>query len=221
MSSVELTFSIGCIRIFDSCTLEIPFISSSSLDSQQVSHHPLATLSLVLRFCLTNLSSRIWKRRTSRPYQYNVFFASTHKQLARIISKSFTDFHQHIELPLAVDRSKHRRWERAIMATATAKTGHFLANVLGIKLDDPSGGHADAITRGESVFSTKTTDTFVEEEPSSWDWVKETLPGWKGVGLYARSLFPFTYWIGRYNVQWLIGDLVAGYVKCLRHLHKP
>ena len=98
------------------------------------------------------------------------------------------------------------------MASRSAKTGHFLAKVLGIKLDDPAEYHSDAITRGESVFSTKTTDTFVEEEPRTWDWIREKVPSWRQAGPYARSLFPFTYWIGRYNVQWLIGDLVAGKV---------
>lgn len=96
------------------------------------------------------------------------------------------------------------------MATASAKTGHFLAKVLGIKLDDPAEYHTDSITRGESVISNKTTDTFVEEEPRTWDWIREKVPNWRQGGPYLRSLFPFTYWIMRYNVQWLIGDLVAG-----------
>ena len=96
------------------------------------------------------------------------------------------------------------------MATASAKTGHILAKVLGIKLDDPAEYHNEAITRGESIVSTKTTDTFVEEEPRTWDWIREKVPSWRQFGPYFRSLFPFTYWIGRYNLQWLIGDLVAG-----------
>ena len=96
------------------------------------------------------------------------------------------------------------------MSSTSGKAGHLLAKALGIKLDETSSQHSDSITRGESVFSTKTADTFVEEEPSSWDWIREVTPNWKDFGPYARSLFPFTYWIGRYNVQWLIGDLVAG-----------
>lgn len=95
------------------------------------------------------------------------------------------------------------------MANRRVKTGHFLAKVLGIKLDDPNVA-SDSITRGESVFSTKTADTFVEEEPTSWEWIRETVPSWRSMGAYGRSLFPFTYWIARYNVQWLMGDLVAG-----------
>lgn len=94
------------------------------------------------------------------------------------------------------------------MAGTRAKAGHFVAKALGIKLDEPYA--YEATTRGESVFSNKTADTFVEEEPSSWEWIKETTPSWRDTGSYLRSLFPFTYWITRYNVQWLIGDLVAG-----------
>ena len=104
------------------------------------------------------------------------------------------------------------------MAESRAKAGHFVAKALGIKLDEPYA--YETTTRGESVFSTKTADTFVEEEPSSWDWIKETVPSWKDAGAYGRSLFPFTYWITRYNVQWLIGDLVAGQFSYPR-LHLP
>ncbi|KFX88955.1 hypothetical protein V495_05676 [Pseudogymnoascus sp. VKM F-4514 (FW-929)] len=94
------------------------------------------------------------------------------------------------------------------MAETRAKAGHFVAKALGIKLDPPNA--YEATTRGESVFSTKTADTFVEEEPTTWEWISETVPSWKDTGAYFRSLFPFTYWITRYNLQWLIGDLVAG-----------
>jgi len=99
------------------------------------------------------------------------------------------------------------------MADAEIKTRHFLAKVLGIKLIYPHEP-SQAITRGESVFSTKTADTFVEEEPTTWGWIKETVPSWRNIGTYGRSLFPFTYWITRYNVQWLLGDLIAGQSFC-------
>jgi sodium-independent sulfate anion transporter 11 len=87
------------------------------------------------------------------------------------------------------------------------KIGHALAKGLGIKLVDPN---QEAITRGESVFSVKTSDTFIEGEPTTGEWIRETLPTGKELISYGRSLFPFTYWIGRYNLQWLAGDLVAG-----------
>jgi hypothetical protein len=92
---------------------------------------------------------------------------------------------------------------------AATKIGHGLAKVLGIKVDYRNELD-DEIRRGESVFSTNTADTYVEQEPTSIEWVRETIPSAQELGVYARSLFPFTHWIGRYNVQWLLGDLVAG-----------
>lgn len=89
------------------------------------------------------------------------------------------------------------------------KTGHGLAKVLGIKLNYRNET-PDGITRGESVFSVQTADTFVEEEPTSAEWISDVFPDKHEFLQYCRSLFPFTHWIGRYNLQWLFGDLVAG-----------
>lgn len=86
--------------------------------------------------------------------------------------------------------------------------GHGLAKVLAIKLDDP--GKADPVTRGESAFSVSSADTYVEEEPTIWDWFRQYKPTPRDAGLYVYNLFPFIHWIGRYNLQWLYGDLVAG-----------
>jgi sodium-independent sulfate anion transporter 11 len=90
------------------------------------------------------------------------------------------------------------------------KVGHRLAKVLGIKLRyrDPTG--EDKVTRGESAFSVSTADTYVEEEPTTLDWIREVIPSPLDFGRYLYGLFPFVHWIGRYNAQWLIGDLVAG-----------
>ena len=91
----------------------------------------------------------------------------------------------------------------------TAKIGHGLAKVLGIKLNyrNPTG---EDVTRGESVFSVSTADTYVEEEPSSLEWISETAPSGRTFKNWFLSLFPFTHWILRYNSTWLISDLVAG-----------
>jgi sodium-independent sulfate anion transporter 11 len=94
---------------------------------------------------------------------------------------------------------------------AATKVGHALAKVLGIKLQYRNELNEE-IRRGESVFSSTTTDTYVEEEPRSADWVREVIPNGHDLAVYGRSLFPFTHWIGRYNLQWLAGDLVAGMV---------
>ena len=99
--------------------------------------------------------------------------------------------------------------------TAT-KVGHGLAKILGIKLQyrNPTG---DALTRGESVFSAGTADTYVEPEPSSMEWLQEVTPNGRSLLRWAYNLFPFVHWIGRYNLQWLIGDLIAGQYSAIRN----
>jgi len=92
---------------------------------------------------------------------------------------------------------------------ASTKVGHALAKGLGIKLNYRNELN-DEIRRGESVFSSTTADTYVEEEPTSLEWVQDTLPSGHDLVQYTRSLFPFLHWIGSYNLQWLAGDLVAG-----------
>ena len=93
--------------------------------------------------------------------------------------------------------------------SAATKVGHGLAKVLGIDLHyrDPTG---ERISRGESVFSVSSADTYVEEEPTALEWIKQVKPSGRTFVNWAYSLFPFTHWIGRYNLQWFIGDLVAG-----------
>lgn len=99
------------------------------------------------------------------------------------------------------------------MGETSAKLGRGLAKVLGIKTDyrDPLG--ADPVTRGESTFSNATAgtaDTYVEEEPTSAEWLLSLIPSRPQVFHYFWSLFPFLNWILSYNLQWLAGDMVAG-----------
>ncbi|MCJ1316609.1 Sulfate permease 2 [Xylographa vitiligo] len=95
-------------------------------------------------------------------------------------------------------------------ASTRTNLGHGLAKVLGIKLHyrDPTG--KENLTRGESVFSVSSADTFVEEEPTVSEWLREITPTSRQCLLYFWNLFPFLHWIGRYNAQWLFGDLIAG-----------
>jgi solute carrier family 26 (sodium-independent sulfate anion transporter), member 11 len=95
------------------------------------------------------------------------------------------------------------------MASTSTKVGHGLAKVLGIRLNERQAEN-DALTRGESTFTNGSGDTYIEEEPRAIDWIRELIPDPSWYGTYARNLFPFTRWIMRYNLQWLIGDLVAG-----------
>ncbi|GKT48346.1 sulfide:quinone oxidoreductase, mitochondrial [Colletotrichum spaethianum] len=93
------------------------------------------------------------------------------------------------------------------MSSISTKIGHGLAKVLGIKLEKPEN---EEILRGESILSVQSSDTFVEEEPTTAEWFLELLPDGQQVLDYLRSLFPFLNWIGHYNLQWFLGDLVAG-----------
>ncbi len=53
-------------------------------------------------------------------------------------------------------------------------------------------------------------DLFIEREPTVAEFFEELAPTWQGVGEYIYNLFPFIQWIGKYNLTWFIGDLVAG-----------
>ena len=96
------------------------------------------------------------------------------------------------------------------MADLRTKVGHGLAKALGIKLDYRNPDGRPKITRGESVFSVATADSYTEEEPSVSDWLYEVTPTKQQALQYVKNLFPFTQWLPRYNLQWFAGDLVAG-----------
>jgi sodium-independent sulfate anion transporter 11 len=101
------------------------------------------------------------------------------------------------------------------MATTANKVGHGLAKALGINLHYRNETGSDRITRGESVFSVDSADAYVEQEPTAWEWITDTLPDGHQLLQYFYSLFPFVHWITRYNLQWLTGDLVAGQLPTL------
>lgn len=95
------------------------------------------------------------------------------------------------------------------MASTSSKAGHALAKFLRINLNERQAAK-DSVTRGESTYSISTADTYVEEEPRTIDWLREIIPSGHTMRNYVRNLFPFTKWILRYNLLWLVGDLVAG-----------
>ncbi|EOR04736.1 Sulfate permease 2 [Wallemia ichthyophaga EXF-994] len=86
-----------------------------------------------------------------------------------------------------------------------AKIDKFLQK-LGI--ERPEGEH-DRVTRGESIAS-NFADPFVEPDPTVGEWFQEKLPNRHEFGQYCLDLLPFLRWVHRYNLQWLIGDLIAG-----------
>jgi hypothetical protein len=95
------------------------------------------------------------------------------------------------------------------MSEKATKVGHILAKGLGIKVQK-SEPYEDDVTRGESVFSVQSADTFVEEVPTTTEFLREIVPGPRQLADYAWSLFPFLHWITHYNLLWLLGDVVAG-----------
>ncbi|KAI1828490.1 sulfate permease [Xylaria intraflava] len=88
-----------------------------------------------------------------------------------------------------------------------SELGRGLAKVLGIKLDRPE---TERVTRGESILSIQTADSFYEEQPKVTEVLASIIPSRRAVFDYILSLFPFLSWIRFYNLQWFIGDLVAG-----------
>ena len=67
------------------------------------------------------------------------------------------------------------------------KIGHGLAKVLGIKLNYRNPTGTEDLTRGESVFSVSSADTYVEEEPT----LAELAPQF---GLYSSFMGVLVYW---------------------------
>ena len=84
-----------------------------------------------------------------------------------------------------------------------------VANVLGIKLQDEDP-FRELDRPGASMMSDRTDHTFVEEPPLVVDYLRGLIPSGQELYEYSLSLFPFLSWMGHYNLQWLIGDLVAG-----------
>ncbi|KAL7929025.1 sulfate transporter family domain-containing protein [Trichoderma chlorosporum] len=98
-------------------------------------------------------------------------------------------------------------------ASTSTKAGHTLARVLGIKLQDDDENvyrYEDPVTRGESVFSTKSGESPIEGPPTTAEWLHDQLPTQAEVVGYVKSLFPFISWLPYYNLQWFAGDVVAG-----------
>ena len=87
----------------------------------------------------------------------------------------------------------------------SAQAGRFAAKALGIDLSD----HAPAETRDGPTLP-EHTGSYVELEPTAGEWLRGLVPSGRQVGHYFYSMFPFLHWIMSYNLQWFIGDLIAG-----------
>src|ERR1700753_1795622 len=51
---------------------------------------------------------------------------------------------------------------------------------------------------------------YLESEPTVLGWLKSKGPSKQGTVKYFSDTFPFLKWIPNYNLQWLVGDIVAG-----------
>lgn len=51
---------------------------------------------------------------------------------------------------------------------------------------------------------------YVEHDPTVGEWLRDAVPDGKKVVNYLTSLFPFSAWIFSYNLQWFLGDTIAG-----------
>ncbi|KAH8433104.1 uncharacterized protein LDX57_010738 [Aspergillus melleus] len=92
----------------------------------------------------------------------------------------------------------------------SSKLGHGLAKVLGI---DPNSNKSPS-TSHDSIEGVHSL-TYVEPEPTAGDWIREHAPTARDAIQYVYNLFPFLHWILSYNLQWFIGDLVAGRLPAL------
>lgn len=89
----------------------------------------------------------------------------------------------------------------------SSKIGRLAAKLLGIELipsdPTPTSHKRDAYEH---------VDYYLEPEPTLGDWVREHTPSGRAVRHYFYHMFPFWQWIWSYNMQWFIGDMIAG--KC-------
>ncbi|KAK0731933.1 sulfate transporter family-domain-containing protein [Lasiosphaeris hirsuta] len=53
-------------------------------------------------------------------------------------------------------------------------------------------------------------DYYTEPEPTVGEWLRSLAPSAAGVLAYIRSIFVCTQWLPRYNLTWLVGDVIAG-----------
>ncbi|KAK5989511.1 Sulfate permease 2 [Cladobotryum mycophilum] len=84
------------------------------------------------------------------------------------------------------------------MAPSDAKAR--LAKAFGFETED----------RDSDIPSITNADPFVEHEPTVREFLEEVTPSLRDIGRYLYNLFPFIHWIGKYNLTWLTGDLIAG-----------
>ncbi|POR35580.1 Sulfate permease 2 [Tolypocladium paradoxum] len=93
---------------------------------------------------------------------------------------------------------------------APRRLAEFVTNkVLGIDVNERySTVPQDLDSRARDVLGP--AHTYLEDEPSVAEWFKDLAPTRAGATRYVKALFPSASWIRRYNLRWLLGDIVAG-----------
>ncbi|KAL7793867.1 sulfate transporter family domain-containing protein [Trichoderma ceciliae] len=86
------------------------------------------------------------------------------------------------------------------MAPPAASAKERLAKAFGFDSED----------RDSDIPSISNADPFIEREPTVTEFLEEIRPTLHDIGRYFYNLFPFLHWIGKYNLTWFIGDLIAG-----------
>ncbi|KAG5915604.1 hypothetical protein E4U42_007972 [Claviceps africana] len=86
--------------------------------------------------------------------------------------------------------------------TTTPTFQDRLARVVGYDSDHRRGD--------DDVPSISNADLFIEHEPTVREFLSEITPTARDVARYVSRLFPFVQWIGKYNLTWFTGDVIAG-----------
>lgn len=88
-----------------------------------------------------------------------------------------------------------------MVESMSVRVGRALARALGIDLTP------DTYPALSDEFKSY---AYIEPEPTAADWIRAHMPTSPQVRRYLYDLFPFLHWIMYYNLQWFIGDLIAG-----------
>lgn len=100
--------------------------------------------------------------------------------------------------------------QRGKTTTVAPKMGmRVAAKAVGIDQDAKSRHLPDDL-KARALGAVMPLDPFFEEDPTVKEWLLEQRPTLAGTSRYIASLFPFVRWIGHYNLQWLMGDVIGG-----------
>jgi sodium-independent sulfate anion transporter 11 len=62
----------------------------------------------------------------------------------------------------------------------------------------------------EQIARDTINQTYIEDDPSVAEWFCDLVPSSAGIAEYVHELFPSVQWMRRYNLHWLMGDVIAG-----------